>query len=89
MNVIFMGTPDFAVASLQKLIDSGHTIQAVFTQPDKPKGRGYKLQPPPVKQLALQHNLPVYQPLTLKDDEQINFIRELHRSEERRVGKEC
>lgn len=78
MNVIFMGTPDFAVASLQKLIDAGHTIQAVFTQPDKPKGRGYKLQPPPVKQLALQHNLPVYQPLTLKDDEQINFIRELH-----------
>lgn len=68
MRVIFMGTPDFAVPSLQKLIDRGDYICAVFTQPDKPKGRGHKLQAPPVKELALQHNIPVYQPQTLRDE---------------------
>lgn len=68
MRVIFMGTPDFAVPSLQKLIDRGDDICAVFTQPDKPKGRGHKLQAPPVKELALQHNIPVYQPQTLRDE---------------------
>ena len=61
-----MGTPDFAVPSLQKLIDSKHEICAVFTQPDKPKGRGYVLTPPPVKELALKHGLPVHQPASLK-----------------------
>ena len=49
MKIIFMGTPDFAVPTLKKLYDSGYEVQAVFTQPDKPKGRGYKLTPPPVK----------------------------------------
>lgn len=68
MRVIFMGTPDFAVPSLQKLIDRGDDVCAVFTQPDKPKGRGHKLQAPPVKELALQHNIPVYQPQTLRDE---------------------
>ena len=52
MKIIFMGTPDFAVPTLKKLYDSGYDVQAVFTQPDKPKGRGYKLTPPPVKVLA-------------------------------------
>ena len=66
MNIVFMGTPDFAVPCLQALIDGGHNVQAVFTQPDKPKGRGYKLLPPPVKELAITHNIPVYQPLSLK-----------------------
>lgn len=69
MRVIFMGTPDFAVPSLQKLLDRGDDVRAVFTQPDKPKGRGHKLQAPPVKELALQHGIPVYQPGTLKDQE--------------------
>ena len=68
MKVVFMGTPDFAVPCLQKLIDAGHDICGVFTQPDKPKGRGYTLMPPPVKELALQHGLTVYQPTTLRDD---------------------
>ncbi len=70
MNIVFMGTPDFAVPCLQALIDSGENIQAVFTQPDKPKGRGYKLTPPPVKVLAMKYNIPVYQPDSLKKGEQ-------------------
>ena len=69
MNIVFMGTPDFAVPCLQALIDAGENVQAVFTQPDKPKGRGYKLLPPPVKELALTNNIPVYQPLSLKKGE--------------------
>ncbi len=69
MNIIFMGTPDFAVPCLNALIDSGENVTAVFTQPDKPKGRGYKLTPPPVKEAALTHNIPVYQPLSLKKGE--------------------
>ena len=69
MNIIFMGTPDFAVPCLKALIDSGENVMAVFTQPDKPKGRGYKLTPPPVKEVALTHDIPVYQPLSLKKGE--------------------
>ena len=69
MNIIFMGTPDFAVPCLKALIDSGENVTAVFTQPDKPKGRGYKLTPPPVKEVALTYNIPVYQPLSLKKGE--------------------
>lgn len=68
MRVVFMGTPDFAVPSLQKLLERGDEVIAVFTQPDKPKGRGHKLQAPPVKELALQHGIPVYQPATLRDE---------------------
>ena len=68
MNVIFMGTPDFAVPVLELLYKTKkHNIQAVFTQPDKPKGRGYKLTPPPVKVLALEHNTPVFQPNSVKN----------------------
>lgn len=66
MKIVFMGTPDFAVPTLNKLYESEHEIAAVFTQPDKPKGRGYKLAPPPVKVLALEHGTPVYQPESLK-----------------------
>lgn len=69
MNIVFMGTPDFSVPCLNALIDSGETVQAVFTQPDKPKGRGYKLMPTPVKEIALSHNIPVYQPVSLKSGE--------------------
>ncbi len=69
MNIVFMGTPDFAVPCLKALIESDNTVQAVFTQPDKPKGRGYKLTPPPVKVVAMEHNIPVYQPQSLKKGE--------------------
>ena len=79
MKIIFMGTPDFAVPTLKKLYDSGYEVQAVFTQPDKPKGRGYKLTPPPVKVLAQEHDTPVYQPQSLKKDgeEYVKIINDL------------
>ena len=67
MRVVFAGTPDFAAASLQALIDAGHEIVAVYTQPDRRAGRGRQTQPGPVKQLALNHGLPVEQPPSLKD----------------------
>lgn len=69
MRIVFMGTPDFAVPCLKALIESGEDVCAVFTQPDKPKGRGYKLAPPPVKELALTHKIPVFQPESLKKGE--------------------
>ena len=68
MNVIFMGTPDFAVPCLEKLIEK-HNVIAVFSQPDKPVGRKQILTPPPVKQCAKEHNISVFQPKSLKDDE--------------------
>ena len=68
MRIVFMGTPDFAVPSLKRLIADGHEIAAVYTQPDKPKNRGMKLTPSPVKQMALAHNIPVVQPQTLRED---------------------
>lgn len=69
MNIIFMGTPEFAVPCLERLIQDGHTVSLVVTQSDKPKGRGQKLTPPPVKVCALSHNIPVLQPKTLKSEE--------------------
>ena len=69
MNIVFMGTPDFAVPCLKTLADSTHTVSAVFTQPDKPKGRGYKMIPTPVKKAAQEYNIPVYQPLSLRKGE--------------------
>lgn len=77
LRVIFMGTPDFACPTLQKLIDRGEQIVAVVSQPDRPKGRGQRLMPPPVKVLAEQHALPVYQPLKVRDPDFIEVIREL------------
>lgn len=67
LKVIFAGTPDFAVPALQALIDSRHVVSLVLTQPDRPAGRGMKLKASPVKQLALAHDIPVFQPETLKD----------------------
>lgn len=69
MKIVFMGTPDFAVPTLQMLIDEGHEISLVVTQPDKPKGRGNKETMPPVKELALKYELPVSQPVRVKTDE--------------------
>ncbi|MBR4362995.1 MAG: methionyl-tRNA formyltransferase [Ruminococcus sp.] len=66
MKVVFMGTPDFAVPCLRKLAESSCEVAAVFTQPDKPKGRGYKLIPTPVKAAAEEYSIPVYQPLSLR-----------------------
>ena len=74
MKIIFMGTPEFAVPCLKALIDDGNEIAAVFTQPDKPKGRGYTMAPPPVKVCAQEHGIPVYQPTTLKDGEALGII---------------
>lgn len=68
MNIVFMGTPDFAIPTLKALIESEHKVIAVFTQTDKPKGRGMKFTPSPVKELALTHNIPVYQPNSLKKE---------------------
>lgn len=68
LRVVFAGTPAFAAAHLKKLIESSHDVVAVYTQPDRPSGRGKRLTPSPVKQLALEHALPVLQPPTLKSE---------------------
>jgi methionyl-tRNA formyltransferase len=70
LRLVFAGTPEFAVPSLQALIDSGHDLVGVYTQPDRPAGRGRKLQQSPVKSLAQAHGIPVHQPLSLKRDPQ-------------------
>ena len=69
MNIVFMGTPEFAVPCLERLVADGHTVTLVVTQGDKPKGRGQKLTPPPVKEAAQKHGIPVFQPTTLKSEE--------------------
>ncbi len=74
MNIIFMGTPDFAVNSLKALSDNGHNILLVVTQPDKPKGRGHKMASPPVKECAQELGYDVYQPETLKSDEAYEYL---------------
>lgn len=79
MNIVFMGTPDFAVPCFEKLIKSENcNVLAVFTQPDKKVGRKQLLTPPPVKVLAVQHNIPVYQPVTLKNEDAFETIRKLN-----------
>lgn len=80
MKLIFMGTPEFAVPSLQKLIEAGHTITAVFTQPDKPVGRKQIITPPPVKVLAAQHNIPVHQPTKIRTEDARREIEPLFQS---------
>ncbi|WP_186564521.1 methionyl-tRNA formyltransferase [Lawsonibacter celer] len=77
MNILFMGTPEFAVPSLEKLIADGHEICGVFTQPDKPKNRGMKLLPTPVKVCAQAHGIPVHQPIKLRDGSALELIRRL------------
>lgn len=77
MRIVFMGTPEFAVPSLRTLLEDGHTIAAVYTQADKPKGRGHKLCAPPVKELAVEHGIPVFQPKTLRTPEAAEQLRAL------------
>ena len=77
MKLIFMGTPDFAVPCLERLIEAGHEIAAVFSQPDKPRGRKMILTPPEVKACALKHGLTVYQPKSLRNDEAMELIKEI------------
>ncbi len=77
MRVVFMGTPEFAVTALSAIADAGHEIAAVYTQPDKPKGRSGKLQPPPVKVRAAELGIPVFQPEKLRDEENVSMLRSL------------
>ena len=77
MRILFMGTPDFAVASLAALLEQGHEVCGVFTQPDKPKNRGMKLQASPVKEFALAHEIPVFQPVKMRDGEAMGYICDL------------
>ena len=77
MKLIFMGTPDFSVGTLEALIAAGHEITLVVSQPDKPKGRGHELAPTPVKETALKHGLKVFQPKRLKDPETIRTLEEM------------
>ena len=77
MRILFMGTPDFAVASLKRLVEDGHELCGVFTQPDKPKNRGHKLTPSPVKEYALSQGLEVYQPLKMRDGEALSIVEKL------------
>ena len=77
MRILFMGTPDFAVASLKRLVEDGHDVCGVFTQPDKPKNRGHKMAFSPVKEYALTVGIPVYQPMKLRDGEAQRLVEEL------------
>ena len=77
MRILFMGTPDFALFSLRALVESGEEIVGVVTQPDKPKGRGYTLMPPPVKVYAQERGIPVFQPEKVKDGSFDETLREL------------
>ncbi|MCM1114746.1 MAG: methionyl-tRNA formyltransferase [Clostridium sp.] len=78
MNIVFMGTPDFAVPCLQKLIDESHNVLGVFSQPDKPVGRKQILTPPPVKQCAVENHIPVYQPSSVKNSNALDVIKTLN-----------
>ena len=75
MKIVFMGTPDFAVGALQAIIEAGHQVVAVVTQPDKPKGRGKEMQMTPVKACAVEHGIPVFQPVKVKTPESVEVLR--------------
>ena len=76
MKVIFMGTPDFSVGTLEALVEAGHEVVLAVTQPDKPKGRGKEMQFTPVKECALAHNIPVYQPKKIREPECIEELKD-------------
>ena len=78
MRIIFMGTPEFSVPCLEALVNSSNEVVGVFTQPDKPKGRGYEMAPPPVKVCAIEHGIPVFQPLSMRNGEALDIINSLN-----------
>lgn len=78
MRIVFMGTPDFSGEALKSLLNSEHEVVAVFTQPDKPKGRGKKLSNPPVKTIALEAGIPIYQPTKIRDSESLKVLKDLN-----------
>lgn len=78
MRVVFMGTPDFAACSLQKLIDEKYDVVGVFTQPDKPRGRGMEVSFSPVKEIAVKYEIPVYQPEKMRDGTALAILKELN-----------
>lgn len=78
MKIVFMGTPDFSVPCLEGLIEAGHEVALVVTQADKPKGRGHKLTPPPVKECAIEHNIPFFQPEKMKDDSSFDVLQTIN-----------
>lgn len=78
MRVIFMGTPDFAVGTLEAVMAAGHAVALAVTQPDKPKGRGHAMQAPPVKECAMAHGIEVYQPKKVREPECIEYLRKYH-----------
>lgn len=75
MKIVFMGTPDFAVGALEALVEAGHDVVAVVTQPDKPKGRGKEMQQTPVKACAVKHNIEVFQPVKIKTPEAVEVLK--------------
>lgn len=77
MRIVYMGTPEFAVAPLEGLLEMGETVVGVFTQQDKPQGRGMKMAPPPVKKAALEHDIPVFQPQSFKTEEAFQQLKDL------------
>ena len=77
MRLVFLGTPAFAVPTLERLVEAGHQLLAVVTQPDRPRGRGGKLTPPPVKEAALRLGLPVFQPERVRRPEALEYLRAL------------
>lgn len=76
LKIVFMGTPDFALGCLKALVENNFNVVGIFSQPDKPKGRGMKLMPTPTKEYALSKNIPVYQPIKLKNNEEVQGILE-------------
>ena len=77
MRVVFMGTPDIAATCLKKILADGFEVVGVYTQPDRPKGRGMKMVAPPVKEVALAHNIPVFQPENFREEETVQQLRDL------------
>ncbi len=77
MRIVFMGTPDIAATCLKKILSDGFDVVGVYTQPDRPKGRGMKMQFSPVKEVAIQHNLPVFQPENFREEETVEALRAL------------
>ena len=76
MRIVFMGTPDFSVPALKAIIQAGHEVVAVITQPDKPKGRGKSVQFSPVKECAVQYEIPVFQPTKIKEEDNVSILKE-------------